>query len=34
MESAKHVESYRKSGQRQRVHIFLAGLDGESVVKF
>ncbi|KAL5723468.1 hypothetical protein ACHQM5_006866 [Ranunculus cassubicifolius] len=29
MESEKDVESYRKSVQRQRVHIFLAGLDGE-----
>ncbi|XP_038717263.1 uncharacterized protein LOC120010551 [Tripterygium wilfordii] len=29
MESEKDIESYRKSVQRQRVHIFLAGLDGE-----
>ena len=29
MESENDVESYRKSVQRQRVHIFLAGLDGE-----
>ncbi|KAH0725518.1 hypothetical protein KY284_001383 [Solanum tuberosum] len=29
MESEKDVSSYRKSIQRQRVHIFLAGLDGE-----
>ncbi|KAF1874109.1 hypothetical protein Lal_00041553 [Lupinus albus] len=29
MESAKDIESYRKSVQRQRVHIFLARLDGE-----
>ncbi|KAK3038644.1 hypothetical protein RJ639_027307 [Escallonia herrerae] len=29
MESENDVESYQKSVQRQRVHIFLAGLDGE-----
>ncbi|KAH0679168.1 hypothetical protein KY284_020253 [Solanum tuberosum] len=29
MESEKDISSYRKSIQRQRVHIFLAGLDGE-----
>ena len=29
MESENDVESYQKSFQRQRVHIFLAGLDGE-----
>jgi hypothetical protein len=29
MECAKDVESYRKSIQRQRAHIFLAGLDGQ-----
>ncbi|XP_057850232.2 uncharacterized protein LOC131060830 [Cryptomeria japonica] len=29
MESENDVESYRKSVQQQRVHIFLAGLDGE-----
>jgi hypothetical protein len=29
MENAKDVESYRKSVQRQRVHIFLARLDGD-----
>ena len=29
MESENDVESYRKSVQRQRVHIFLVGLDGE-----
>ncbi|XP_018817689.2 uncharacterized protein LOC108988785 isoform X2 [Juglans regia] len=29
MENAKDVETYRKSVQRQRVHIFLAGLDGD-----
>ncbi|KAK2993896.1 hypothetical protein RJ640_012770 [Escallonia rubra] len=29
MESENDVESYRKSVQRQMVHIFLAGLDGE-----
>ncbi|KAH0669559.1 hypothetical protein KY289_024052 [Solanum tuberosum] len=29
MENEKDVSSYRKSIQRQRVHIFLAGLDGE-----
>ena len=29
MESENDVEYYRKSVQRQRVHIFLAGLDGE-----
>ena len=29
MESPNDVESYRKSIQRLRVHIFLAGLDNE-----
>lgn len=29
MESEKNFESYRKSVQRQRVHIFHVGLDGE-----
>ncbi|KAH0685551.1 hypothetical protein KY290_017035 [Solanum tuberosum] len=29
MENEKDVSSYRKSIQRQRVHIFLASLDGE-----
>ena len=29
MESEKDVESYRKLVQQQRVHIFLAGLDGD-----
>ena len=29
MENAKDVESYRKSVQRQRVHIFIARLDGD-----
>ncbi|KAH0688955.1 hypothetical protein KY289_016313 [Solanum tuberosum] len=29
MENEKEVSSYRKSIQRQRVHIFLASLDGE-----
>ena len=29
MESENDVESYRKLVQRQRVHIFLARLDGE-----
>ncbi|KAK4716347.1 hypothetical protein R3W88_014685 [Solanum pinnatisectum] len=29
MENEKDVNSYRKSIQRQRVHIFVAGLDGE-----
>lgn len=29
MENEKDVSSYRKSIQKQKVHIFLAGLDGE-----
>lgn len=29
MECEKDVAAYHKSVQRQRVHIFLAGLDGE-----
>ena len=29
MESENDVESYRKSVQQQRLHIFLLGLDGD-----